>query len=138
MTIIGDVAIPETGVRVINDPDKIINLLCDLPDNEYILQMLDIFKEDGRPGKMFYRHVKEKMYMLLLYKSPKWMEPKEVYNPSGILIFVASSLSSFIKFFHIWFNKEEDSARKNILFDVQDMLYEHLKLEKERPLKPQL
>ena len=137
MTFIGDIAVPETGVRVINDPGKVINFLCDLPDNKYVFQLLKVFKEDGRPGKMIYRHHNVKMYMILLWKFPQWMEPEGTDNPAEVMLFVASSLPSFIKFFHLWFNKEQDNDHKNVIFDIQDMLYEHQKLEKEGSLQPQ-
>ncbi len=137
MTTIGDITIPETEVRVIHNPEKVINLICDLPDGKTLLHMLEIVKTGGEPGKMMYRHPKLKMYMLLLYRYPKWMEPEDVTNTSEIVIFVASKLSGLIKFFYIWFNKEQDHDHKTILFEVNDLLYEHQRLERERSLRPQ-
>ncbi|HDY67507.1 hypothetical protein LCGC14_2015390 [marine sediment metagenome] len=136
MTIIGGIEIPEKGVKVIHEPGKVINILCDLPNSSDLLHMLEIFKEDGRAGKMLYRHAKVKMYMLLLFKHPAWMSPDEEPNPTGLILFVASSLEAFIKYFYIWFNNEKDNDRMNIIFEIQDMLYEHQKIDKT--LEPQL
>ena len=137
MTLIGGIEIPETGVKILHDPEKIINLLYDLQSSEAIFQMLEIYKADGRPGKMIYRNNDAKMYMLLLYRYPKWMEPEKITNPSEVVLFLASNLAAFIKYFYIWFNKEEDVSRKNILFEIQDLLYEHQRLEKESKTQPQ-
>lgn len=137
MTIIGGIEVPKEGVKILHDPEKIINLLHDLPNSSTIFHMLEIYKADGRPGKMLYRNNDAKMYMLLLYRYPKWMEPEGITNPSETMLFIASNLAAFIKYFYIWFNHEEEGDRKNIIFEIQDLLYEHQKLEQEAKKQPQ-
>jgi len=131
MTLLGGIEVPKEGVKVIHNPDHIVNLIHDLPDNKHIFHMLEIYKASGLPGKMMYRDKTAGLYMILVYRYPKWMEPEEVDNPSQIALFVSSSLSALIKFFYIWFNKEDQVKRKNILFEIQNLLYEHQKIERE-------
>ena len=136
MTIIGGIEVPKTGVKILHDPEKLINLLHDLPDSAIIFDMLEIFKTSEKTGKMIYRHPNKETYMILLYKYPKWMEPEEVTNPSEIVLFLSSSLSELIKFFYFWFNKEEDANRKTIIYEISNLLYEHQRLEKEEKIQP--
>lgn len=137
MTLIGGIEIPKEGVKVVHDPEKVVNLLCDLPNSDTIFQMLEIYKEDGRPGKMIFRHKGVQMYMILLYRYPKWMEPEEVTNPSELVLFIAPTLNDFTKFFFFWFNREDENERKTVLFEIQDLIYEHLKIEKEEEIRSQ-
>ena len=131
MTLIGGIEVPEKGVKIIHRPDHIVNLIHDLPDSKHIFHMLEIYKASELPGKMMYRDKKAGLYMILVYRYPKWMEPEEADNPSQIALFVSSSLAALIKFFYIWFNKEDQVERKNILFEIQNLLYEHQKIERE-------
>ena len=131
MTVIGGIEIPEKGVKSTFDPKAIIDFLVELDHSQTIFQMLEINKASQHPGKMLYRHSDKKMYMLLLYKYPKWMDRKESENPSEVALFISAKLSELIKYFYMRFNTETEIERKNIIFEVQDMLYEYQKLEKE-------
>lgn len=132
MKCLGNIEVPIAGVKIVRDPNDVINVLCDLPHRSYLLHFL----EKSNVPAMFIQRIKyNEAYALILYRYPQWMDEDLPPNESLVMIFLASTLGAMIGFVYLWFNRETDLARKNVIFDIQNLLYERQRIEKEESKK---